>query len=61
MSMLIRIADLDSPEISEPKCDSEYELGILLPCAGASVLPDVKQGATSRIRVDDSSPSEVAP
>lgn len=24
----IRIADIDTPEISEPKCDSEYELGM---------------------------------
>ena len=24
----IRIADIDTPEISEPKCDSEYQLGM---------------------------------
>jgi len=24
----IRIADIDTPEISEPKCDAEYELGM---------------------------------
>lgn len=24
----IRIADIDTPEISEPKCDSEYDLGM---------------------------------
>ncbi|MBY8335593.1 thermonuclease family protein [Alteriqipengyuania sp. NZ-12B] len=24
----IRIADIDAPEISQPKCDDEYELGI---------------------------------
>ena len=24
----IRIADIDTPEISQPKCDSEYQLGI---------------------------------
>src|SRR3546814_15500472 len=24
----IRIADIDTPEISEPKCDAEYQLGM---------------------------------
>lgn len=24
----VRIADIDTPEISEPKCDSEYQLGM---------------------------------